>query len=112
PSDLAEVQEVEAGAAVLLRDHQALPALLGHLAPQVRAVALVVFFHLANEALRALVLEEITGCVLQQLLRFGQTQVHVSSLSGGGHPPYCVPRGVCFYYPRGSPRPRVAITLR
>ena len=43
-----QVQEAEAGAAVLLGDHEALPALLGHLLPELGAVALLVLFHVAD----------------------------------------------------------------
>ena len=76
-----QVEVPEAGAAVLLGDEQALPALLRHLLPELRRVALLVVFHLADKRLGALLLQEVARRVLQQFLLFRQSQVHIATLS-------------------------------
>ena len=72
----AEVQVAEAGAAVLLGNHEALPAELGHLLPEVRAVAGLVFFHGPHVFFGALVLEEVARRVADQVLLFAEAQIH------------------------------------
>ncbi|MBK9545481.1 MAG: hypothetical protein IPO51_06410 [Dehalococcoidia bacterium] len=56
-----QIEEREAGAAVLLWDHQALPTEVSHLLPELGAVALFVLFHGADVLFRALLLEEFAG---------------------------------------------------
>ena len=74
------VDEVEASAAVLFRNQQAVPALLRHLLPEDGGVTLFVLFHFPDVRLRALVLQELAGGVLQEFLLFIQSQVHSASL--------------------------------
>src|SRR5205085_10929945 len=74
-----EVEEAEARTAVLIGDQQSLPALFRHLLPQLWRVSLLVLLHLAHERLRALLFEEVARGVLQQLLFFRQSQVHLLS---------------------------------
>ena len=68
----AEVEVAEAGPAVVLGDHEAVPAEIRHLLPQLGAVALLILFHGADVLFRALVLKELPGRVLQQLLFFAE----------------------------------------
>ena len=65
-----QLADVHAGAVVVLRDDEAHPALLGHLLPQLRRVALLVVLHRAHQLLRALLLEEVAGEVLEHFLLF------------------------------------------
>ena len=55
-----EVEKAHADAAELLGHHEAHPALFGHLAPDFRQVAGIVFFHVAHVGLAALLLQEVT----------------------------------------------------
>ncbi len=75
-----QVHESEAGAAVRVRNGQALPALVGHLLPQVGRVALLVLFHVAHVLLGALLLQEVTREIAEHLLLFAESQVHYAVL--------------------------------
>ena len=96
----AEVEEGEAGAALLLRDHQSLPAKVGHLLPERWAVALLVLFHGADVLFRAFLFEELAGRVLEKFLFFAEAKNPF-----GVCPFPCV---VVVRTDRGTPRPRLA----
>ena len=72
----AKVEEGESGAAVFLRDHQTLPAEVGHLLPEGGAVALLILFHGADVLFRAFLFQELACRVFQQFLFFTKAKIH------------------------------------
>ena len=71
-----QLHEAEPGAALLLGEGEAEPAELGHLAPEIVAVALGVVHHLADVRGRAALVERRADGVLEENLVVGEREVH------------------------------------
>ena len=80
-----QVQERAAGAAILFGERYAGPAQVGHLTPQVFAVALRVVFQRTHQRERAFLGQKFAGRVLQHLLNLAESHIHREKPPAAAH---------------------------
>ena len=71
-----QIDQRQAGTAVLLGDSQAGPAQLGHAVPDLVGVAAVVLHHLAHVRHRTFLAQEIRGRPAEEVLFFAEAEIH------------------------------------